>query len=334
MRILVLGGTKFIGPYVVRRLSKQGHEVTLFHRGQTEGNLPQVHHIHGDFKSFGSFVDELRRLSAEVVLDMVPFTEEDGHRLLSFKGVARRVVALSSADVYRAFGRFHRTEPGEPDALPLTEESPLREKLSVGGLDYNKTAVERVVRSDSELPATILRLPATYGPSDYNHRLFAYIKRMDDERPAILLDKPTARWRWSRGYVEDVAEAIVLAVTKEQSAGRVYNVAERDAFTEADWIREIAKVTGWEGSVIELPPEQLPENMRNKADLRQHFVVDSSRIRSELGYAEVVPRADALRRTIDWERANPPEVKSEEFDYAEEDKVLSRLEHSYDRNQH
>jgi hypothetical protein len=40
---------------------------------------------------------------------------------------------------------------------------------------------------------------------------FTYIKRMDDGRPAILLDEAYARWRWARGYVENIAHAIALA---------------------------------------------------------------------------------------------------------------------------
>lgn len=327
MRVLVLGGTKFIGPHVVRRLVARGHDVPIFHRGETETDLPpSVRHVHGDFSKFADHVEELRALSPEVVLDMVPFREEDAQRLKSFKGVARRVVAISSGDVYRAFGRIWRTEQGPPDPIPLKEDSPLREKLSHAGLDYNKTAVERAIMGDPDLSATILRLPATHGPNDAQHRLFKYLKRMDDERPFILLDEALANWQWSRGYVEDVAHAIALAVTNEQAAGRVYNVADTTAFTEAEWVRQIARVHGWKGEVIALPSKQLPPALRSDAfDLSQQYVVDTSRIRRELGYAEEVSFDEALRRTIEWERANPPEkVDPEEFDYASEDAALAK----------
>lgn len=328
MRALILGGTKFVGPHVVRRLAERGHEVAIFHRGETETDLPSsVHHVHGDFSEFANYVDQLRALSPEVVLDMVPFREEDAQRLKSFKGVARRVVAISSGDVYRAFGRIWRTEPGPPDPIPLTEDSPLREKLSHAGLDYNKTAVERGVMGDPDLRGTILRLPATHGPGDSQHRLFKYLKRMDDQRPFIMLDENLANWQWSRGYVEDVAHAIVLAVTDERAAGRIYNVADTTAFAEAEWVRQIARVHGWKGEVIAVPGEQLPPSLRSDMfDLSQQYVVDTSRIRRELGYAEEVSFDEALRRTIEWERANPPEkLDPDLFDYAAEDAALSKV---------
>lgn len=328
MRILVLGGTRFVGPYVVRQLARHGHALTIFHRGETEIDLPSgVNHVHGDFTRFAGYVDALRALSPEVVLDMVPFREEDAERVKAFKGVARRVVAVSSQDVYRAFGRLWRTEPGAPDPVPLTEESPLREKLSNAGLDYNKTAVERAIMGDADLQATILRLPATHGPGDRQHRLFKYVKRMDDGRPAILIDAAHANWQWARGYVEDVAHAITLAVTDERAAGRIYNVAYEKTFTEAEWAQQIARSIGWRGEVIALPSEQLPPNLRsNTLDLTQQYAVDSSRIRKELGYAEVVQFDEALRRTIEWERANPPEkADANDFDYDAEDAVLSKL---------
>jgi len=330
MHVLVLGGTRFIGPYVVRGLRDLGHDVTLFHRGRTEQEpLPHVRHIHGEFSEFETYVPELRKLAPDVVLDMVPLTEEEGNRVLAFKGVARRAVVISSADVYRAFGRLLRTEPGEPEPLPLTEQSPLREKLSPRGLEYNKTAMERVAKSDPELPVTILRLPATYGPGDYMHRLFFYIKRMDDARPTILVETPIAQWRWARGYVEDVATAVLLAVSEDKAAGKIYNVAELRAFSEAEWIEKIAKVTGWKGNIVTVESEQLPETTRNTADLRQDFVIDSDLIRRELGYAEVVDHTEALRRTIEWERANPPEIKPGDFNYALEDQVLKSLRVSF-----
>lgn len=330
MRVLILGGTRFVGPHVVRQLAARGHKIAIFHRGATETELPVlVHHVHGDFASFSEHLDELKRLNPEVVLDMAPLREEDAARVKAFAGVARRVVVVSSQDVYRAFGRLWRTEPGHPDPAPLTEDSPLREKLSDAGLDYNKTAIERAVINDPNLPATILRLPATHGPGDYQHRLFSYIKRMDDGRPAILLNEAYAAWRWSRGYVEDVAHAIALAVTDERAAGRVYNVAYPATLSEAEWVRAIGRVSGWQGEVVALPGHRLPASLRRDMfDFSQQYEVDSSRIRRELGYAEVVPFDEALRRTIAWEQTNPPEeISPENFDYAAEDAVLSANNH-------
>jgi nucleoside-diphosphate-sugar epimerase len=347
MRILILGGTKFVGPHVVRQLAAQGHEITIFHRGVTESDLPEgVRHIHGDFASFDTRLDELKRFSPEVVVDMVPFREEDAARVKAFAGVARRVVVISSQDVYRAYGRLWRTELGDPDPVPLTEDSPLREKLSGAGLDYNKTAIEQAVMNDSNLPATIVRLPATHGPGDYKHRLFPYIKRMDDGRPAILLDEAYAGWRWSRGYVEDVAHAIALAVTDERAAGRIYNVAYPETLSEAEWVQAIARIVSdegvrptnehvgadlgvrpsyWPGEVVALSANQLPPSLRREMlDFTQQYEVDSSRIRRELGYSEIVPFDEALRRTIAWERANPPKkILPEGFDYAAEDAALA-----------
>lgn len=330
MRVLIIGGTRFVGPHVVRQLAARGHKIAIFHRGATETELPaRVHHVHGDFASFSEHLDELKRLNPEVVLDMAPLREEDAARVKAFAGVARRVVVVSSQDVYRAFGRLWRTEPGHPDAVPLTEDSPLREKLSDAGLDYNKTAIERAVINDPNLPATIMRLPATHGPGDYQHRLFSYIKRMDDGRPAILLDGAYAAWRWSRGYVEDVAHAIALAVTDERAAGRIYNVAYSETLSEADWVGAIGRVSGWQGEVVALPGHRLPASLRRDMfDFSQQYEVDSSRIRRELGYAEVVPFDEALRRTIAWEQTNPPEeISPENFDYAAEDAMLSANNH-------
>src|SRR5260370_39188668 len=72
----------------------------------------------------------LKRLTPEVVSDMIPFIEQDAREVMSaFRGVARRVVAISSQDVYQAFGRVNGKESGPVDAVPITEDSPLRENL-------------------------------------------------------------------------------------------------------------------------------------------------------------------------------------------------------------
>ena len=104
----------------------------------------------------------------------------------------------------------------------------------------------KVIMTEAQLPGTVLRLPMVYGPGDYaQRRLLPYLKRMDDGRSAILLGKTMASWRWTKGYVENVAAAIALAVTNENAAGRIYNIGESKTRTEAAWVRAIGRAAGW-----------------------------------------------------------------------------------------
>ena len=340
MRVLVLGGTNFIGPAAVRRLAELGHEVAVFHRGNHNAPLPEsVRHIQGDRARITEFADTFREYGPEVVLDMAPSTEKAGKMLMElFSGMTRRLVVISSVDVYRAYDRFRKADPGPPDPAPLTEDSPLRDKLypyrsMAKSADefmyhYDKILMEReVMRRPDALPATVLRLPMVYGPGDYQHRLFPYLKRMDDGRPAILLSTGMAVWRAERAYVEDVGEAIALCVVSDRAAGRIYHVAEQHDLSEADWLLRIAQGAGWNGKIVTMPEDALPKHLQEDYDPSQDLALESTRIREELGYSERTPPELAIARTIAWERANPPaKFEPADYDYAAEDEALANLQ--------
>jgi len=192
--------------------------------------------------------------------------------------------------------------------------------------DDEKIMVERVVMNDPDLSGSVVRLPAVYGPGDPQHRLHQPLKRMDDGRPAILIDETMYNWRWSRGYVEDVAQGIALAATDERASGRIYNVCEPDALSQAQWVQAIADAAGWDGEIISVPPDDLPEHIKSPNNYAQDLVVDSTRIRTELGYTESRSRSEALARAVAWERDNPPSnIEPSRFDYDAEDRALARL---------
>jgi nucleoside-diphosphate-sugar epimerase len=340
MRILVIGGTGFVGPHVIRRLAARGDEILCFHRGESRAELPsEVAHLHGDRADLVKYRERFARFSPDVVLDTRPMNEQDARTAMeTFRGIAHRLVALSSGDVYRAYGVIQRSESGSLVPVPITEEAPKRERLYPyrGETpraaddpmrwvdDYEKILVERVVMEDPELPGTILRLPMIYGPGDDSHRLFSYLKRMDDRRPAIIVEECEAHWRWTRGFVEDLAEAIVLALVDVRAYGRIFNVGEPDALSLTDWVHAIGQAAGWSGEVVAIPGDRLPEQLRKPLNFAQDLVYDTARIRAELGYQESARREEAIARTVAWERAHPPaQIDPREFDYGMEDAVLA-----------
>lgn len=331
MNLVVIGGTNFIGPATVRQLHQRGHTITVFHRGEREAELPpEVRHVHGDRVRLAEFAVELRAAAPDVVLDMMAFSEDDARAVIAiFRGAAGRLVAVSSCDVYRAYGRLHGSEPGPPDPTPLNEDAPLRERPNPesresGRVERDKVLMERVALTDAALPGTILRLPMVYGPGDHMHRLHMFLKRMDDGRRAILLPQSLAAWRWSRGYVENVAGAIVAAVEDPRAAGRAYNVAEPAALSMADWLQTIGRAAGWSGRVVVTPDGGgLYNGSFDALNLAQDWAIDATRIRRELDYREQIPLAAAMERTVAWERANPPgRIDPAMFNYAREDALL------------
>ncbi|MGG4441951.1 NAD-dependent epimerase/dehydratase family protein [Brevibacillus fortis] len=335
MKILLLGGTRFIGPHAVKRLADAGHEVAVFNRGITPGaaSLPQgVVSITGDRARLGDYRKAFRSFAPDVVVDLFAYTEADARLLMeTFQDMAGRVVAISSCDVYQAFGRVNKIESGPITTEPLTEQSKLCEKRypfrghRPDREYYDKVLVEQVVMGQQSLPGTILRLPMVYGPHDYQHRVYPYLQQMRDGRPFILIEEGFASWRWARGYVEDIAHAICLVATDDRAKNQIYHVAEEQCFSMREWIERIGSVYGWDGKVITAPAAELPTEWVPQLETKQHIQLDTAKIRRELGYTEQTAAEESMRRTLAWELDHPPENVWQGIDYSTEDKLAERL---------
>jgi nucleoside-diphosphate-sugar epimerase len=190
--------------------------------------------------------------------------------------------------------------------------------------DYDKIPAERVVMGDHELAGTVLRLPMIYGPGDPLHRFRPVVKRIADGRRHILFPDTLAAWHSPRGYVENVAAAVTLAVTDDRAAGGIYNVCEEPSFSELEWARKIASEMHWEGEFVVLPAERTPRHLLKPGNAAQHWTASSARIRRELGYKEPVAIEEGIRQTLRWELEHPPtDASLAEFDYAAEDAAVA-----------
>ena len=283
MRCLIIGGTRVIGPHVVRRLHMRGWNIAVLHRGLHLAALPaNVLRIIDDCAGIPVLrvPSTAQRFEPDVVLHMIAMGEPDAEAAMTaFDGCAGRIVVLSSGDVYRAYGRFVGTEPGPIEPTPLTESAPLRDCLfpyretATAQEDlafwYDKILVERAARSRRGLPGTVLRLPKVYGPDENADLATVYGFRRQPQ------------WRWTHGYVENVAEAIALAVVDARAANNVFNVGEAHTPTMAE---RLARLPDWD-----VPPAD--EAGKNFA---QDVAYDTSKIRRELGFVEAIAEAAAM----------------------------------------
>lgn len=305
--MLIIGGTGFIGRWIVRALVEQAHEVQVFHRGRTTAALPpSVAHIQGERAQLPRFAPLFHAWAPDVVLDTFAYDRDDLALVAGAIGeIPGRLVLLSSMDVYRAYAIYCRLEEGAPDTRMFDEQAPLRSSLypyrkNAASVDdllyrYDKIPVELFAINEMNRPVTILRLGKVYGPGDPQRHAQDYLEQLRSSR--VQLSKERSEWRWSRTYVENAAEAVARAITAEGSGSRIYNVADEPVLTERTWIEAVARTNGCKVEIHTSIESAEPADLQY--EWGQHLCADTTSIRKELGWREKFDPEEALRRTFD-----------------------------------
>src|SRR5260370_18841932 len=230
VRIVVLGGTRFIGRAIVEELNRAGHDILVVHRGHLEpDDMPSISHLHCDRSELTAHRQELAALESGAAIDCRALTRVDAETALAALPAGIRLVVISRMDVYRAFGAA--IEGHETDPVPLDEDSPVRSERypyrdkSPDRYDYDKLDVE-----DAYLPhgGTSLRLPMVYGPRDYPLPEEFILRRVRSGRPRIPFGAGT--WLACRAYVGDIARGARLALESPSTEGIALNLADGATF--------------------------------------------------------------------------------------------------------
>ena len=308
MRIVLVGGTGFIGARLAGQLLAAGHAVAVIHGGRHRVP-PRAHSLIADRRDPASLRTALADFRPEALVDLIAYTVGDVEELVPVLPESLGVLTLiSSGDVYQSYGAFLDLEPAASFTQSATEDSPLRrsrypyraQAATPGDMlhDYDKILVESRYRELSPVPITTVRLPMVYGPGDPQGRVSGDLRRLREAPGGVLqVDPVEARWRCTRGYVEDVAGAIALATVHPAARGQTYNVGEEDAPTVEEWLTAISRASG------------VPTRVRADGGVRPSghqdwtvsLVTRTDRIRQELGYVEPIGRTEALNRTTEQE---------------------------------
>jgi nucleoside-diphosphate-sugar epimerase len=290
MKIIVLGGTRFVGRAIVAELEKSGHELLVVHRGVHEPDTgSRSGHIHVERSALATVTDELKNFVPDAAVDVSAKNGGDAEAALTALPPGIRLVAISSCDVYRAFKSVH--DGTLTDAVPISEEAPLRDERFFVGEDDENIEIEEHYQ---ERGGVILRLAAVYGENDFQRRHDFVLRRVVAGRTLMPIGK--GNFLFSRCYISDVAVAVRIALESAPS-GEVYNVSESRTWTIRLLAQKIADAAGSQMEFVTADDDRLPSDLKITATIDQPLLVDSYKLRSTLGWTETDPEI-ALRRAV------------------------------------
>lgn len=300
LRILILGGTGFIGPYVVRRAIARGHEVTLFNRGQTNVHLfPHIEKLVGDRNS------DLSALEGRIWDAVVDNSGYNANQLRLSVDLLRdacdQYLFTSTRAVYYDFSApvMNEDAPLGPRDIPESEWV---------GYGPHKVLAERVVREGFAERTLIARPPVVVGPGDLTDRFTYWVDRIDDGGEVMVWGDPSDPVQFID--VRDLAEFYINLLEHEtrgvfntngpeallSSAELVYGIravtAAPVSFTWVDW--DFLAERGLQ------PQNPLPFWHPPRGRYLNYGRMDSSRaIAAGLRFR---PLAVTARQTLDWHR--------------------------------
>jgi nucleoside-diphosphate-sugar epimerase len=326
MKALVVGGTGPTGPFIVNGLRARGYMVTILHRGTHEIPEigPAVEHIHAD-PHFRQTLDEaLVGRNFDMVVasyGRIRFVAE------ALMGKTPRFIAIGGVACYRGFyDASVNFPPGQ--AIPTAEDAPVVASEAEQRFSYLIASTEQaVLRCHPE--GTVFRYPYVYGPYQLVPREWSIIRRILDKRPHIVLPDGGLSLM-THGYAENLAHAVLLAADRpREAAGQIYNCGDEIQFTLRQVVEVIAREMNHDWEIISMPAP-LPVRTSGQEFSTHHRMVDLFKLKTQLGYRDVVSTLEAVQRTVRWYLAHPLERGGDmeqrlmdPFDYEAEDQLVS-----------
>lgn len=300
MKVLIIGGTRFLGAAIARELLARNHDVTLLHRGRTPGNLPDaVKHILGDARE-PSFVEaHIRDGQFDACVDTILGTAELAWYLPLLHNHCGQLVHCGSAGVYAP---LVHAPARETDPTPCPPE--------FGGFAAKRDQDEAVVRFHEKtgFRACSLRISNVFGAGDvpldiWGWRNPAYFQRLADG--AEIWIPNDGRAFLQPVHVEDLARGFGdVLEADDRVAGEIYNLSSPYAVTLTEYARLAKELVGSTSAFRYAPAEEiLATGKCNAGGLRfvcEHMSVDTTKARDELGYEPRIEVREGLADSLSW----------------------------------
>ena len=317
MDVLIVGGTGLISTGITRQTVDAGHDITLFHRGETDSELPDsVSHVYGDRNETAELADAAEEVEPHVVVDMVCFTPEQAESAVAaFEGV-EQFVFCSTVDVY------HRPL----DANPATEEAPREPPVSQYGADKAECEDVFMDAHEEAFQTTVIRPWSTYGEGGPVIHTMGwgtyYLDRIRKGEPVIVHGDGATLW--GPCHRDDVAGAFVTAIGSETAYGEAYHVTSEEVISWNQYHEYVADaMDAPDPDLVYVPTDKLVAAVPGRTDpLVDHFrystVFDNSKAKRDLDFEHTIPFREGVERTIEF----MDEAEIDDWDSENDDAII------------
>ena len=323
MRVLVIGGTLFIGKSLVEELVKAGHEVAVLHRRPKHEFGRRVENLVADRNDAESVIEALGSRRFDAVYDNV-YDWERGTTAAQVEATVRacggdrlsRYIFMSSVAAYG-------------DGLNHKESDPLAPDYHANPYIRHKASTERQLfrlHPHNGLPLVTFRPPFIYGPGNPFYREQFFWDRLRAGRPVIIPGDGHRLMQFV--YVHDLVHAMVRALTEPRAVGEAFNIGDPKPVTQAEFVEKMARVAGVEPTLVRVPRDVITQAGGNPIDEPYYFgeYLDVPPITENIGKVtrmlkmKLTPFEVGLKETYKWyTRNHKPRTAGFDFD----DKVLA-----------
>ncbi|QIR36518.1 NAD-dependent epimerase/dehydratase family protein [Tolypothrix sp. PCC 7910] len=312
MRILMIGGTRFIGVYLTQLLVEQGHEVVLFNRGNRPApSLQGVGQIIGDRTDATQLKAKLSQENFDVIFDNNGRELADTQPLAEiFQGRVQHFVYMSSAGVYL-----------KSDQMPHVEGDAVDPKSRHRGKHETEAYLAQL-----GIPFTSIRPTYIYGPRNYNDLESWFFDRIVRDRPIPI--PGNGLYITQLGHVKDLAMAMTQVVGNQQAVGQIYNVSG-DRFVTFDGLaRACAQAAGKSPDAVKIvhyDPKKFDFGKRKAFPMRgQHFFASVNKAQNELGWKPEYDLISGLNDSLENDYLASGRDKAE-IDFSVDEEILQAL---------
>lgn len=257
-KILILGGTGFVGRILTEKLLNSNYNVTLFNRGKRNpGIFPRAKQLFGDRET-----DEIKQISSgswDVIVDFSGM-QPDNIELITnlLEGKAGRYIFVSTASVYGLENPEELKIPIDESAeiLACTPEQRTTKDI-ISSYGNKKAEMERILLSKEWLDTIIFRPALIYGKHDPTDRLYYWLYRAKTQNEILIPDE--GKSKSTNTFSEDFAD-IIFEALEIKNHQKIYNAVTHSPVTIKEIAETASRILNTSPSYINAPVEFLSEN--------------------------------------------------------------------------